>query len=122
GSDIGLRHYISGDLRGRDSASGANLNRIYEQILPSSGTINAHVFDTTWNAPGVNPSDPWPDPEDQRSDTFDTQAENPANYVGWVDTGVRVVSFLDEGSVGGMSHRDYLTARATLSDSEISSN
>lgn len=122
GSDIGLRHYVSGDLRGMNSPRGANLHRIYEPILPNSGTVSARVFDTTWNAPDVDPSDPWPDPDDLRSDTFDTQAENPANYVGWTETGVRVISFLDEGTVNGMSHRDYLTERATLSDAEIDSN
>src|SRR5690606_39215413 len=74
--------YLGEPLGGRSSLSGANLpNPTTTAEVP--GTINLTVFDSTWNAPNVNPADPWinnyylPGNDSQMS----TQSENIENYV-----------------------------------------
>jgi hypothetical protein len=118
--DRGLQivSYLGPDLRGVSSATGLNLSAITSpQTVP--GSINLRGFDSTWNrptsptAPGyVNPAAPWVNP--YNNGTL-TQAENPANYVGWVD---RPVTVLDsrEGE-----NRDLLTRVANKSRNEVTS-
>ncbi|HEY0946562.1 MAG TPA: TonB-dependent receptor plug domain-containing protein [Opitutaceae bacterium] len=75
--------YLGPSLAGASSASGAHLNPVTAIINPS-GTTTVKYFDSTWNAPaGVNPGDPWIDPNAAPGADPSTQSENPANYVGW---------------------------------------
>lgn len=118
--DRGLQvvSYLGPDLRGVSSASGLNLSAITApQTISSSMLLRG--FDSTWNrptsptAPGyVNPAAPWVNPYNNGNLT---QAENPANYVGWVD---RPVTVLDsrEGN-----NRDLLTRVANKGLNEVTS-
>ncbi|MBK1879742.1 TonB-dependent receptor [Pelagicoccus mobilis] len=121
-SNVSVKAYLSGDLRGLSSASGANVQRLNDFVLPYSGPVSIQAFDTTWTATGVDPTAVWPDPNDERTEAYDFQSANPANYRGWRDYTFNVVSALDDGRVAGMSNQDYLTTRADLSNLDISSN
>jgi hypothetical protein len=108
--------YLGPSLSGRTSASGANIPRPSDRVnVPS--TISVHAFDSTWaGRPGVNPADPWineyyPEGNSSRNST---QAENPANYVGWRSVNVAVTD--SEATPGG---RDALTTSARLTKSRV---
>jgi len=83
--------YIGPSLKNASSASGAGLNNLNYVIAPSENeqTLN---FNSTWNkptdptAPGyVNPAAPYSytNTGNGETTTNSTQAQNPANYVGW---------------------------------------
>ena len=124
GINTAFRHYLSGDLRGRDSASGAGISTMTSTFMNREGGIMpVRYFDNTWIAPAsVNPGDFWqsPDPYDT-SATRLTQASNPANYRGWTTRDVNMVTFFSPDTVNGMSARDYLTASAQLSKFNVES-
>ncbi|KXU36029.1 hypothetical protein AXK12_04180 [Cephaloticoccus capnophilus] len=106
--------YLGDSLLGRDLA-GASLPTLGNGNVLTSGPIR--YFDSTWNAVGVNPGDPWLngfylDPSAQRS----TQSENPANYVGWTTTQLNIVD-ADQSA----ANRARLTRRATLDKSTVES-
>ena len=69
--------YLGDSLVGR-SLAGANISPITGVQELTSGQLLS--FDTTWNAPGVDPAAAWTDPFDG---VTRTQADNPANYVGY---------------------------------------
>ncbi len=82
---VEIAYYLGGDMRGIANASGLNLPNIKESIEPT-GTV-ARYFDSHWKQPTnpatagyVNPAAPWTNPF---TGTVQSQAENPANYVGW---------------------------------------
>jgi outer membrane receptor protein involved in Fe transport len=78
--------YLSGDLRGRPSASGLNLPRITAVQSPS-GIYRIPYFDSHWNAVGIDPAAEWVNPTVLAwpgAQPIQIQAENPRNYVGWV--------------------------------------
>lgn len=108
--------YLGPSLLDRNSASGANIPRPNMASIPMSGMVRA--FDSTWNSPGVDPAAPWDNAYYLPGDTrrASTQAENPANYVGWRNVGLDVVD--SERSPNG---RDELTTLARLSKSRVSS-
>jgi outer membrane receptor protein involved in Fe transport len=83
--------YISGDLRGVDSASGLNLPNLNSSIFPS-GTYSMLFFDPTWNAPDVPFNDPYSLP---RSNGNSSQSENWQNYVGVSNLDIDVLSAND---------------------------
>lgn len=110
--DRGLQivSYLGPDLRGRTSAAGINLSAITAEQAPST-KATLRGFDSTWNRP-TNPTDPgyvnpaavWRNPYNNQNLT---QAENPANYVGWVN---REVTVLDSRQG---NNRDLLTRVAS---------
>src|SRR5690606_14929303 len=88
--------------------SGADLPSISGNTTMSSGAIR--YFDSTWNS-SLDPSAPWengfyPVGSPERAST---QAENPANYVGWTTTQLNIVD-----AETSSANRDRLTTRATL--------
>ncbi len=99
--------YLGDSLLGR-SLSGAHLPGITGNTTMTSGTIR--YFSPVWKG-GVNPADPWqngfyPDGSSTRNAT---QAENPANYVGWTTTQLNIVD-----AESSAANRDRLTTRASL--------
>ncbi len=120
--DNSINYYLGPSLTNASSPAGANIGRINEFIIPSTGTRNITVWDPTWIAdPSVNPGDPWAGVPTR---SHDTQAENPANYRGWVQRPTEVVSFIDRGNgnfYAGQSALDYLATSGTLVNEEIES-
>ena len=108
--------YLGPALSSRTTSSGLGLPRITQRVSVPT-TINVRAFDSTWaNRPGVNPADPWINefhPEGSASRNS-TQAENPANYVGWRTFTTTVTD--SESTPGG---RDALTTRASLTKSRV---
>ena len=108
--------YLGDSLSSRSTASGAYLPRLQNLNNATSGTIR--FFDSTWNASTVNPATPWANQyypvtqfngtnPDTRRNSF--EAENQANYVGWVD-----VPFQITDSEVSQQNRDALTTSAQL--------
>ncbi len=99
--------YLGDSLLGR-SLTGANLSSVSGNTTMTSGAIR--YFDSTWNS-SVDPGAPWengfyvPGSAERNS----TQAENPANYVGWTTTQLNIVD-----AEASAANRDRLTTRATL--------
>mgnify|MGYP001556108083 FL=1 len=123
GIDTGYRAYLSGDLRNQSSASGSNLGSMPSFLPNSGGAVNLYHFDNTWIAgSGVGFGDPWANPQDPTNIRGPyTQANNPANYRGWVTTPVNVVTAWDSQSVNGQSARDYLTSTGSLNEFNVNS-
>lgn len=102
--------YIGPSVLGANSASGLRLDPLGAVQTPTSGEI--HIFDSHWNAPSVDPGAYW---LNTRNGADSTQAENPANYVGWRTVPLEVVS-ADAG------FRDELTTDARLVRDRVTSN
>jgi hypothetical protein len=85
--------YIGPNLLGQSSASGINLNGITNIIAPSP-VETVRNFNTTWNAPTVNPAAPFSYLDGAVPGQVDTntQADNPANYVGFQNQQVNWLS------------------------------
>ena len=86
--------YLSGNLSGRTSASGAGISNLSAVLSPQSTSVA--IYDSHWKAsltPGsagyVDPSAVWTDPNTGKPST---QSENPANYIGWTSKQVNVLS------------------------------
>jgi outer membrane receptor protein involved in Fe transport len=105
--------YLGPSLLNRTSASGLNIPRPDRAAIPVAGAIR--TFDSTWVGRGVNPSDPWTNPAGFPP-SESTQAENPANYVGWRNLELNITD--SERSPNG---RDLLTTSARLSKNRVSS-
>ena len=92
--------YLSGDLRGRNSAAGLRLNPITAVQAPR-GSYAISYFDSHWNS-NVDPGAPWFNPARGLANTpqgvASTQSENPSNYVGWVTDSFNVLN-ADEGDI-----------------------
>ncbi|MBC2605025.1 TonB-dependent receptor plug domain-containing protein [Pelagicoccus albus] len=78
--------YLGDSLSGMSSASGANIPGLGSSISLTDTAVT--VFDSTWNATGVDPSAAWTIPANLAY-IFDEdelplyQNSNPDNYVGW---------------------------------------
>lgn len=84
--------YLGPSLLGASSAAGANIPRVGDSVqVPTSFT--ARVFDSTWNGAGVDPAAPYDSNGDGTLNS--TQSENPANYVGWVNREMQLLSAAD---------------------------
>ncbi len=95
-----------------NNTSARNLNIPRPGQVATVGTANIRLFDSTWAArPGVDPAALWVN-NYASPGTNSTQAENPANYVGW-----RNVSFNVTDSEQG--NRDALTTSARLTRSRV---
>jgi hypothetical protein len=108
--------YLGPPVSANTSSRGLSIPRTTERFnVPA--TIGVRAFDSTWaNRPGVNPADPWINeyhPEGSASRNS-TQAENPANYVGWRTFTTTVTD--SETTPGG---RDALTTSARLNRNRI---
>ena len=83
------------DFRTKDSAAGANLSRITGTINPT-GSMKVRYFSPVWNATGVDPTAPFAytsyNASAQPVVNNTTQADNPANYVGWTTKTVQVMN------------------------------
>jgi len=122
----GFKYYVSGDLRGMNSPSGArvsNLSMPFAAMTDYTGPMR--WFDPTWTASGVNFADPWVNPQDPESFAAPeggyTQANNPANYRGWTDFTGRYVTMNSKQPVNGLTPRDFLTQSATLANFNVKS-
>ncbi|MBN2069487.1 MAG: TonB-dependent receptor [Opitutales bacterium] len=79
--------YLGDSLASANTASGAYIPGITGNVALNDG--NVYLFESTWNATGVNYSDPWTVPDNiayRYGDVWSnppTQASNPDNYVGW---------------------------------------
>lgn len=93
--------YMSGDLRKASGLSGLNMHGLSGDIIPHSGYTNVQYFDSRWNAPTVVSTAPWVNPLSP-TNTY-TQADNPANYVGWKTAQVRVLN-ADEGDIDALTY------------------
>jgi TonB-dependent Receptor Plug Domain len=119
--------YLGPSLSGRSSAAGANIPRVTTRFNPQSGQVMA--FDSTWAGNGVNPAADWvneyypdiapfntyaPVGDSTRGARWSTQAENPANYVGWTAVPLNITD-------SEKGNRDALTTSARLTKAETSS-
>lgn len=112
----GVQYYISDDLTGRTSLSGAGFSSVVTPILDTIGKapITVTVFDPTWIAPdSVALNAPWVNPLGQNS----TQSANPANYVGWVPKQYSLIDALS----GDQADLDLATRGATMTHSRVES-
>ena len=113
--------YLGPTLLGK-SATGANIPVISGTPAIANGSVT--YFSDKWNAPAsVNPSDPWtnnayttdptklapgyPVANNPAPNSF-TQANNPANYVGWTTTPLNITQ------ADSSANRDLLTTSAAL--------
>ena len=75
--------YLGGNLLGASSASGANIQPMTTVISPAGSNVVTY-FNSHWNAPNVNPTAPYNYTSYSTGlPVAGTQADNPANYVGW---------------------------------------
>jgi outer membrane receptor protein involved in Fe transport len=120
-----FKYYVSGDLRGLSSPSGANVTNL-AMPFSSATDVNAPIryFDPTWTAAGtVDPAAPWDNPQDPNhlNNAAYTQSQNPANYRGWTSTTGRYVTYNSPNAIEGMSAQDYLTKSASLTKYNVKS-
>jgi outer membrane receptor protein involved in Fe transport len=101
--------YLGNSMSSRSSASGAYLPRI--QNLNEASTSTIRFFDSTWIATGVDPAAVWENPYYPVGDTrrASTQAENSANYRGWINAPFKITD-----SEASQTNRDLLTTNARL--------
>ena len=87
--------YIGPNLSGASSASGSNLNNLNYVIEPSLEE-QVRNFNSTWNST-VSPTAPYSYTNTQtgQTNTSSTQAQNPANYVGWSNEYVTYLFYSD---------------------------
>ena len=76
--------YIGPNMSNSPSASGANLNNLNYVLAPEPAE-KVRNFNATWNAPNVSLTAPYSytNTASGATTTNSTQANNPANYVGW---------------------------------------
>ena len=97
--------YLSGNLSGRTSASGAYISPITAVQSPQGQTV-VQYFDSHWQpstVPGtptyVDPGAAWANPfYNTAAAPASTQSENPANYKGWTTTSVNILN-ADQGDL-----------------------
>ncbi len=83
---LNTAHYLGDSLMNRNSATGANIPNIQAIQKPQDGQVR--VFDTHWNATGIDVNAPWTNPRTGLSTVGNrdlVQGDNPANYVGWTN-------------------------------------
>jgi len=85
---VGYAVYLTDDLRGVSSPSGLNLSRLETAINPA-GNNQLQFWDSTWNAPGVDPAATY---TDLLNGFTRTESENFANYVGLSTTNVNILN------------------------------
>jgi len=120
--------YLGNSLLGK-SATGANIPRLTSSPSISNGLVT--YFSDKWNAPAsVKPTDPWtnnaytldptklapgyPIAGNPLPNSF-TQANNPANYVGWTTTQLNITH------ADTQANRDALSTYAALNQADTTS-
>ncbi len=87
--------YLGPSLASASSAHGAGLSNVSAVIDPS-GSQTLRYFDSHWNAPNVNPAAAYTytthDANGNLVTNTGTQADNPANYVGWTSRSFNVLN------------------------------
>jgi hypothetical protein len=147
GISTGVQYFLSGNLATptRTSAAGIDASNMAQPFfMGSSGPISVRHFDATWDAPAsVNPGAFWQNPADPvptdpvtglptgkslNGNTgayggpgYYTQSWNPANYVGWVQTPMTLVTMNSNQTINGVSARDYLTVDAQKTEYDVNS-
>ncbi len=103
--------YLSDSLVGQSSYQGLNIGRAGDRVeMPE--TVQWKYFDSTWNAPAtVDKAATWINPY---NNSVSTQAENPANYVGWSTTDVKILS-AENGDQDALTMGANLNRRKTES-------
>ncbi|HVZ66588.1 MAG TPA: TonB-dependent receptor plug domain-containing protein [Lacunisphaera sp.] len=117
--------YLGPTLLGK-AATGANIPSIAGIPRIANGAVT--YFDDTWKATGVDPAAPWtnnayttdpsklapgyPVGNNPLPGSF-TQANNPANYVGWTTTPLTITQAADAAA-----NRDRLTTNAALNQAD----
>jgi outer membrane receptor for ferric coprogen and ferric-rhodotorulic acid len=106
--------YISGDLRNVSSPAGLHLSAPTATINPTSTLVT--YFDSHWTKPTnpsasgyVNPAAAWVNPFNGATST---QANNPANYIGWTTYNAQVLNSVVDGP-------SQLTSSATMNRNQI---
>jgi hypothetical protein len=119
--------YLGPSLFNRSSAVGADIPAPTEQVIVKSGSIRA--WDSTWIAPStVNPATAWANPNypvghrlntyttANNSTTLLTEADNPANYRGWVNTPITILDSeqgnRDANLTGANKTKTYIESKA----------
>ncbi|HEY8993700.1 MAG TPA: TonB-dependent receptor plug domain-containing protein, partial [Lacunisphaera sp.] len=115
--------YLTGNVTGFASASQLHIPGIAELQAPPS-TLSAKYYDSHWKWPTdpshpdyVDPNAVWSNPTGSTpTPNNSTQASNPANYVGWVDTTINVLN-ADKGDINDLytsasKHRAKTYSRA----------
>ncbi|MDQ8201956.1 TonB-dependent receptor plug domain-containing protein [Pelagicoccus sp. SDUM812003] len=106
---VNVLTYLSDNIADRSSIRGANIGRLYAPQIPKNGPLP--VFDLTWNS-DVDPDAVWVNQYGDES----TQAQNPANYLGWNGSDYMLDLISDvEGD------RDLLTTNASLNKTKTES-
>ena len=97
--------YLGGSLANASSAHGANLSNVSAIINPS-GSQALRYFDSHWNAPGVSPGAAYTyfthDSSGNPVSNAGTQADNPANYVGWTTKNFRILNADNAGDLASL--------------------
>jgi len=104
-----LNYLPGGNLAGRSSISGAGIGAISGLQVPVNGGLP--IFSTVYNS-SLDPASPWTNP----FGVVETQAQNPANYVGWSGQ-PRQIDLLSYAE----GDRDLLTTNAGLDRTVTSS-
>jgi hypothetical protein len=96
--------YLGPSLAGASSAAGANLSRVNTIINPS-GSTSVRYYDSTWKATNVAFDAPYTyithDENGNEVINTGTQADNPANYVGWRTASFNVLN-ADNGDINSL--------------------
>ncbi len=88
--EIAVAAYIGGDLRGVSSPTNLNLSPVTRVLNPYNvGSIR--IWDSHWANVGLDPSSPYTNFWDADADPS-VQANNPDNYIGWVDYPIQILS------------------------------
>ena len=99
------RVYVGSSLVG--SSLGDNFGLRGPGRDPTIGsTATLRYFDSTWNATGVTPADPWSNQVTAAlpsGPALSTQSENPANYVGWVTREVQLLTDADPRNISALT-------------------
>lgn len=118
---VRLISYLGGSLSGASSASGANLSNVSATLTPPTSS-NVKIWDSRWNASGVNYSDPYTTVRSYFNQTTaglaSTQAENPENYIGWASAPFTVLNS-DTGDINRLYNaatktREKVTTKAAV--------
>lgn len=110
--------YLGGSLLNASSASGANLPNPSSAVIIHDGTYQERTWDGVWDVTGVNPSAPYQlGYYPVGGGGVQMQNTNPANYVGYTNVPMKVISSFD--SPANLNANTY---NAALGKSEVSSH
>ena len=109
--------YLGDSVAGLNGAAGAKIPGINGSLDIASAPVR--VFDSNWNATGVNFGDAWVPPANMEviyptTATYQQNA-NPANYVGWTDRQLNLLRY-DNGADPSLLTRAQLSQRETKSE------